>query len=85
MIITVPPSYQLVHLWGVRYRAEILVNEGEEALRSVLETDNDGADDSVVRPKLASAVRIAKELVAFLDKRFDFDGETATPKEESCV
>jgi len=82
--LIIDPSYQLLCLWGVRYRAEILVNRGEEALRSVLETDNDGADDSVVRPKLASAVRMAKELVAFLDKRFDFDGETATLKEESC-
>jgi hypothetical protein len=71
-------------LWGIRYRAERLVDDGEDALRSVLETDDDGVDSPDARQRLTAAVHMAKELVPWLDKRYEFDGETATLKEQSC-
>jgi hypothetical protein len=74
-----------VELWGIRYRAERAVDAGEDALQSILETDDDGVDSPEARKELTRAVHMAKELVAYLDKRYDFDNETASLKEESCV
>jgi hypothetical protein len=72
-------------LWGIRYRSEILVNDGEEALRSDLVGEEDRSDCSEARKNLEAAVRAAKLLIQHLDENYDFDGEVATlKKEETC-
>jgi hypothetical protein len=74
-----------VELWGVRYRAERLVNAGADALQGDLMSGEDRSDSSEAREKLTAAVRAAKVLIQHLDELYDFDGEAATLKqEETC-
>jgi hypothetical protein len=80
-LIVVPEAV----LWGIRFRAERLIDDGADALHSPLTTQDDNTDSREARGKLTAAVQAAKLLIAHLDEHFDFVGGFAEPKEEeSC-